>query len=382
MRLLFFRHIIILAIAALAWQAASAARPARSTAPSAGQWEIGVDAGVAAPVGDGPFFPQMRPTFGLNAAKNLTPAFALAAEGWWGVNTSSWQGLPHSATAFDNSYIGAAARLNLFELFGPWQSPARRFALMLTAGSGWGHIYNSDAPDHNFFATKVGMIMRLKINRALGIQLQPSVLWDLSDSHTRQSSAAYDVRRAIFNLQAGVTYSFGQQFDCNLPYPQALIDGLNGQVNDLRRRLDDAQATGAAAAARAARLNEEIETCRQKPQVVREQAVNNGLNTVLDVFFTAGSTTVAPDQMPIIDRIAAYLNSHPGSKVDIVGYSSSDGKTETNLRLSQQRAAAVQSILISRYKIAPRRITAVGAGVGNLFEVGAWNRVCVCTLKN
>ena len=83
-----------------------------------------------------------------------------------------------------------------------------------------------------------------------------------------------------------------------------------------------------------------------------------------------------------MERIAAYLNNHPGSRVVIKGYASRDGDAAANLRLAQRRADAVRSSLIERYKISPDRISAQGAGIGDMFEEDSWNRVSVCTLEN
>lgn len=117
------------------------------------------------------------------------------------------------------------------------------------------------------------------------------------------------------------------------------------------------------------------------PPAERTQTVDNGLKTVLDIFFHAGSATITPDQMPNVERIATFLRANPKARVDIKGYASCDGSAQANSALSELRAAAVRQLLISHFNIAPRRITAAGAGVGDLFEVPSWNRVSVCTIE-
>ena len=347
-------------------------------------WNAGVDFGVVTPLHNGAFFPQMRPAFGLNVGKAVSPSFSVGVEGNWAVNTSGWRGAVHSSTAFDMSYLGAVASVDLMNLFNANVCPERFFTTAVELGAGWGHIYNTGrVPDHNYFATKVGLAFNFNVARNLCLRLRPSVAWDMSDAEVEQSSAAYNVRKAVFQLQAGINFRFGKAFECVLPYDQAQIDGLNGQINDLRQRASEASTRAASAEARAARLQTELDACRSaKPTVVREEVVNNRLNTVLDIFFHLGSATITNDQMPNVERLASYMKSHPQSKVAIKGYASRDGNPEVNARLAQRRAEAVRDALIKKYKIAASRIQAEGAGIGDLFEEESWNRVSVCTLEN
>ena len=85
-------------------------------------------------------------------------------------------------------------------------------------------------------------------------------------------------------------------------------------------------------------------------------------------------------QTPNVERIATYLKNHEKATVSIKGYASPEGKAEVNARIAQQRADAVKSLLVKRYKIAENRITAEGQGVGNMFEEPDWNRVSICTI--
>lgn len=377
-----FRRLALICTTVLTALAAAGSTPVPCAIPPSGGWSAGVDFGIAAPLHNGAFFPQLRPTFGLNGMKRISPILSLGAEAWWGVNTSGWKGMAHSSTAFDNSYVGAAGNIDLTNLFQSPRCTPRSFSAALSGGAGWGHIYRHHLDDHNYLAVKVGLLFTVRLNKALDLRIQPAVLWNLSDSRTSNSSATFNARRALFHLQAGLSYRFGTLADCVLPYDQTQIDGLNGQVNDLRQRIKYANAEATVAKTRAERLRAELDACRAKPAVVREVAVNNRLNTVLDVFFHLGSATISNDQMPNVERIAAYLNSHPGSHVVIKGYASRDGNAKFNSQLAERRAQAVKTVLEKRYGIAASRISAHGAGIGELFEVDSWNRVSVCTLEN
>ncbi|MDO4319853.1 MAG: OmpA family protein [Bacteroidales bacterium] len=377
------RKLIISAVFAALGLFAAGARGVGVRADAADNWSVGVDAGVAVPVKGAAFFGDMRGTVGVNVDKAFTPVFGLGAEAWWGVNTSSWRGMTHSPTAFDNSYVGLNGTLDMVALVRGRACDPSRWGLGITAGAGWGHYYRHGVADHNYFATKVGLLFTVRLCESLSLALKPAILWNVSDSHSRLSSATLDARRAIFQLQAGLSWRFGNGFECVMPYDQTQIDGLNGQINDLRGRLDSSNAALAEARAVNTALQSELDACRSaKPEVIREVAVDNRLNTVVDVFFLIGSSTITRDQLPNVERIAAYLNNHPGSRVVIKGYASRDGDTDANLRLAQRRADAVRTSLISRYKISPDRISAQGAGIGDMFEEESWNRVSVCTLEN
>lgn len=346
-------------------------------------WSAGISVGVASPVAGHGFFGNMRPTIGLDGSKRLTPAFALGAEAIFGFNTSRWPGLTVSPTAFDRSYVGVYGALDLMRLGG---EPCRRpfFSVGIQAGCGWGHDFRTGGvADHNFFATKAGLLLGFNVSPRFAVTLSPSMLWDMSDARTGQSSATYSARKAVFNLQAGLRYSFGAGFQCPPLYDPSKIDALNGQVNTLRAALDDASAASDALRADNSRLAAELAACKsRKPEVVKEVSVDNRLNTERDIFFLLGSATITADQMPNVELIANYLKNHPGARVVIKGYASRDGNRDANLRLATRRAESVRDALIKRYRVAPGRITAEGAGIGDLFEEESWNRVSVCTIEN
>jgi len=372
------KKFVLTLVAAGAAMAVSAAEPVATQMTPANGWELGLNVGALTQMHNGAFFGQMRPTVGIHFGKQISPAFAAGIESWWGVNTSSWRGMEHSSTAFDNSYTGVYGNIDLMGLFCGATCQPRVFTTAISLGAGLGHNYMNGNGDWNYFATKVGLLFNFNVSNHVTIKVQPSILWNMSDVDVRQTNVAYDVHNAMFHLQAGVAYRFGQTAPCVVPFDQAQIDGLNGQINDLRARLSNAESANAA-------LQAELDACKAKPavrEVVREVKVDNRLNTVLDVFFLIGSSNITKDQMPNVERIAAYMKSHPDSKVSIKGYASKDGNLEFNKKLAAKRAEAVKTALVNRFKIAADRIEAEGQGIGEMFEEDSWNRVSVCTLEN
>ena len=344
---------------------------------------IGVQGGATTPLSHGSkFFKDMRGAAGLDIRKQITPAFGVGIEGDAAVNTSSWKGQTHSTTAFDASYVGAYGAVNLFKLFQPYGTQ-NVFDIEAVAGAGWGHNYqNGKGNDHNFFGTKAGLNFNFNVSDAVTLSIRPSVLWDMSDAGVSQTSAAYNVEKATFNIAAGVSVRLGQGFKYTVPnYNLDEIAALNANVYNLRADLSAAgDALNASQNENMALANELQRLKNQKPVVVKE--TQDFLSTVRYVNFGLGKYNVPADQLPNVAAVASYLKNHPKATVNIKGYASQDGPIEVNERLANQRAESVKNMLVKKYGIPADRIKAEGLGVGHMFEEESWNRVAVCILDN
>ncbi len=80
-----------------------------------------------------------------------------------------------------------------------------------------------------------------------------------------------------------------------------------------------------------------------------------------DTLFATGSSELMPGAYAELQRVAGVINSDPGTSVIVEGHTDSDGTREYNQVLSERRANAVRTALIS-YGVDPRRITAYGYG--------------------
>lgn len=372
------KKMFLIAVAATSLMTAQAQQALEAT-NFGSNWSIGIDGGATTPLKGHSFFTNMRGAFGLHVEKQISPAFALGVEGLAGVNTSSWNGAEHSKTMIDNTYVGAYGSINLFNLFGGYKCEGRFFDMAAVAGAGWGHNYVVGNGDHNYFATRVGLDFNFNVTKSLTISLKPQVIWDMSDVDVSQTTSAYNIHNATFNLLAGVTYHFGG-FKCVEPLNRAEVDALNARVNELRGELDAATVATAAAETKANAIAAELAACQnKKPEVIKE--VSNNLQSVRYIFYRIGSSKITADQQPNVEMVAAYLNSRPEAKVEIKGYASADGNAELNQRLAAARAESVKTMLINKYGINANRITAKGEGIGELFSENSWNRVAICTLE-
>ena len=95
---------------------------------------------------------------------------------------------------------------------------------------------------------------------------------------------------------------------------------------------------------------------------LRAQQTDRGLVlTVGDVLFAVGKAEVAPGGQRSIDQLAQFLKTYPRRRVLIEGHTDNTGNEDFNVKLSQQRADAVRSLLVAR-GVAPERIATRGYG--------------------
>jgi OOP family OmpA-OmpF porin len=93
-------------------------------------------------------------------------------------------------------------------------------------------------------------------------------------------------------------------------------------------------------------------------------AAIRGVTEGRKITFEPGSATLNADAMPIIDDIAEVLRLCGDLRLRIAGFTDSQGREETNLRLSQQRAEAVLEALRMR-RVPVGKFEAVGFGAEN-----------------
>ena len=77
--------------------------------------------------------------------------------------------------------------------------------------------------------------------------------------------------------------------------------------------------------------------------------------------FDVNSANIKPESMGVINIILQIMKDNPELKFEIGGHTDTDGSTDLNLKLSQQRAEAVRTQLVSM-GISEGRLTAKGYG--------------------
>jgi outer membrane protein OmpA-like peptidoglycan-associated protein len=79
------------------------------------------------------------------------------------------------------------------------------------------------------------------------------------------------------------------------------------------------------------------------------------------IFFAFNSSKVLPKSLPLLAEVAQALKDHATLKVRVEGHTDSVGNAAYNLKLSQNRAAAVRQILVEN-GVDAARLEAVGFG--------------------
>ena len=343
-------------------------------------WSIGIHAGVTTPLTHSAFFPNMRATWGLGIGKQLTPFFGMGVEAMTSINTTA------SKTAFDNTNVSLLTSVNLSNLFaGYWGTP-RLFEIETVAGLGWLHYAQNGDGDRNSISSKLGLNFNFNLGEAKAwtIGIKPALVYDLNACGER--NVGFNANRAAWEITAGLKYHFRcsngkHHISFAKLYDQAEVDALNGQINNLRQTNVDQEAELTAANQRNAELEQQLADCKNQGPVIVTDTITSHKKTLESVVtFRQGGVSVVASQTPNVERIATYLKNHEKATVSIKGYASPEGKVEVNARIAQQRADAVKSLLVKRYKIAENRIIAEGQGVGNMFEEPDWNRVSICTI--
>ena len=148
----------------------------------------------------------------------------------------------------------------------------------------------------------------------------------------------------------------------------AVLGGLlGGVIGGKTGRIIGAVAGGAAGGYVGYQMDEQIKELREGTAGtgVDVTEVDNGqailVNLPDGVTFATGSAEINQTFRNTLDRVAGSLRQYPNSLVDVYGYTDSTGSDAFNQRLSEQRAQAVASYLISQ-GVASSRIRWQGFG--------------------
>lgn len=92
-------------------------------------------------------------------------------------------------------------------------------------------------------------------------------------------------------------------------------------------------------------------------------ALESGLPQVLDdLVFPSGSSTLQDGDYPSLTALAAWLATHPGAVVTLVGHTDTEGGLAGNITVSRARSASVRAFLIKKLSVNAAQVQAEGVG--------------------
>ena len=93
-----------------------------------------------------------------------------------------------------------------------------------------------------------------------------------------------------------------------------------------------------------------------------EALKTKGSVAVHNILFDTGKATIKPESAGTLAIIAEALKAEADLKIEIQGHTDNVGAAAANLKLSQDRAAAVKAYIVSTGGIAAARLTTAGLG--------------------
>lgn len=122
---------------------------------------------------------------------------------------------------------------------------------------------------------------------------------------------------------------------------------------------EEAARAQAQTAALRAQLLQQLNAVLQTTDSPRGLVVN-----MADVLFQTGQYALSQDAQLKLAKLSGIIQAHPGLNLAIEGYTDTTGSADFNMKLSQQRADAVRTFLISQ-GLSPDTITSKGLGDAN-----------------
>ena len=163
----------------------------------------------------------------------------------------------------------------------------------------------------------------------------------------------------------------GQAMEQEILAGNLRLADMEEELRALDERLGGATAERAALVQRLeaqARIKEQFERvekmfARSEARVFREG--NQVILRLVGLSFDSGKADIKPDGVTLLNKVEKAIDVFPQSEIVIEGHTDSFGGDESNQRLSQSRADAVQHYMINAMRIPSYRMIATGYGETN-----------------
>jgi outer membrane protein OmpA-like peptidoglycan-associated protein len=102
--------------------------------------------------------------------------------------------------------------------------------------------------------------------------------------------------------------------------------------------------------------------------LVEKQLTEQKRAVTYGIYFDFNKDTIKPESEPVLKEIVQAMTDNPDWKLTVEGHTDNIGGDTYNLDLSKRRAAAVKEALVTRYNIAPDRLSTNGYGASRPVE--------------
>jgi len=336
---------------------------------------VGVEAGVTTPFNFNSVFP-LNPVAGVKVGKELTPVFAIEAEGFAIFGTNAYRYGFNGSIPADGAFnvhkngsvntfvkatnVGLNGVINWSNLLFGYQGTPRFFEVKTNTGIGWLHYFGTYSPNaplggyvtagkKNVLTTKtaVDFAFNLGAKKAHTVTVSPGIYWGLNEDGGLKFNKNY----AQFGVMVGYTYHFKTSNGTH-HFKTYDVGAMIGEID---------------------RLNEELAKKPTEVEVIKyvDRVVNNYNAPVTNNVTNADGTTVTPPSTNALQYATGFgvhetiffafnsaeLDARAKETLDKLGqngvyvvdaYASSEGNTKYNKQLSQKRADAVKKYLEDR----------------------------------
>lgn len=323
--------------------------------------------------------------------------------------------IPNEIYKFNFVQAHADYKLDLNSLFGGFNH-RRVCSVYVFAGIGYNYAFNNDEavalqarhkgfscpscgyghegsahleylwePSRSSFVGRAGLGLDFRVSDYVSLNLEGNAN-ALSDHFNSKRASHFDWQ---FNLLAGVSIRFGKNHQPSQAYADRVAAEEAARLAAERLAAEKAAAEKAEAerlaAEKAAAAEREAKAKAARELAEMKRINERNANIVAHsnkVYFTIGSAKIREAEAEKVKALIEFLTANPDYRVAVVGYADKfTGSANTNMALSEKRAAAVKKQLIEA-GIAENRIDSDYKGeTGNFGEKPADNRVVICTLE-
>lgn len=366
-------------------------------------WYIGGNAGVGTGTTNHALLKNLNLNAGFRFGKLFSPVFGLGIEGnLYFSNKHGGESLGelgksvnYDPSFISNSYLGFVATINMNNAIGGYFGEPRKFEVILAPGFGWGHNFGKNAPGTvlNSFVNKlaVDLCYNFGDDKQYQLYVEPSLNYliagiddpERDDENVINNIVHYDINNSYLQLNVGFIYKF---MTSNGTHNFALVESCdNDEIEKLNKAINDLRAQNEADAAKIITLQkgneviqDSINACKTEEVPVVEEIKTPDLPTV---FYAVNSSKISPAQEANVAVAAEVLKNHPEYNLIVKGYASPEGSHSGNNVLGENRANAVKTMLVNKFKISADRIKAQGCGeTDELFPIFEFNRVAMMFL--